>query len=62
MALAGLANHEGGAEGFFEGVYFVEVIQGVGVLFAENSVFDEKEDDFADVAALGEAPVIEEGG
>ena len=49
-------------EGFFEGVDFVEVVEGIGVLFSEDSVFDEEEDDLADVAALGDTPVIEEGG
>ncbi len=55
-------DEEGYLEGFFEIVSFVKVFQFIGVLFSEHSVLDEEEDDFANMAALGDAPVFEQGG
>ena len=53
---------EGSAEGFLESENFVEVVEGVGVLFSKDAVFDEEEDDLSDMAAFGDVPVTEEGG
>jgi len=58
----GGGGEKGGGEGFLEVVDFTEVVEGVGVLLAEDTLFDEEKDDFSNVAAFGEAPILEDGG
>ena len=55
-------DEEGGLEGVLKIVGFVKVLEFVRVLLSKDSVLDEEEDDFANVAALGDAPVLKEGG
>lgn len=53
---------EGDDEGFVEVEDIDEVLDGVGVLFAEHLLFDQEKDHLADVAGLGESPFGHEGG
>lgn len=51
-----------GLKGFVEIVGFVKVLEFVRVLFSKDSVLNEEKDDFSDVTAFGDPPILKDGG